>query len=469
MGKILTFIRLYAKILLLKLTVYGGDRLSKIKLAALFIAFSLALCGCNTANDDPYISDQNTVPSIGSVYDIDSESVVENKPVPESGDQTEITVAVETEKSEESKVISETSPKATEVTAASDSEITEKSGESTSSTKKIEKTTVSEADSENESSSSSPPSQRTTSATTAVTPSQQTTAAVQTTAAPPPETTAAPPAPPSPATVLTSAADGILTQANDRSVIDYSHSSDGYVMAKYMGPVEKIKIQITTPSGTNQNYNLKSDGTYESYPLTGSSGTYTVNVLEFVGGKNYALVNTVTIDVNLSDPLSPFLRPSQYVNFSAGDSAVTLASQLCAGAANTLEKVDKVYSWLVDNVVYDHEFAASDIAGGYAGDTYKVVNQKKGICLDYAATMAAMLRSQNVPTQVISGNVTDGGFHAWVSVYVQDVGWVYAGAIYFDGTNWHRMDPTYAASSKSSQSILDFIANGNNYVTKYIN
>lgn len=439
------------------------------KLTAVLVALSVALCGCNTVNDNPDIS-VSTVPSIGSVYDIDSASIIENETIPEIA--SESSISAKTEKSEESKVNSISESKNPEVSSeensdsstdtASESETSVNKEESASETKKIEKTTLSKPSVGGESAVNSPPASRTTTPTAAsVSSSAQTTSATT--------TTAPPTAPPSPATVLTSAADGILTQSNDRATIDYSHSSDGYVMVKYTGPVGKIKIQIITPSGVKQNYNLKSDGTYESYPLTGSSGTYTVNVLEYVSGKSYALANTVTIDVNIADPFSPFLRPSQYVNFSAGDSAVTLASQLCAGTVGALEKVDKIYSWLVDNVVYDHEFAASDIAGGYAGDTYKVVNQKKGICLDYAATMAAMLRSQNVPTQVISGNVTDGGFHAWVSVYIKEAGWVYAGAIHFDGTGWQRMDPTYAASSKSNQSILDFIANGNNYATKFIN
>lgn len=451
------------------------------KLTAVLIALSAALCGCSTVNDDPDIS-AGTVPSIGSVYDIDSASIIENETLPEA--TSESSADAETEKSGELTVNSESEPENPEESSEeksntptdtiSENETTadrEEASESSSETKKIEKTTASEADSGGEDSVTAPPAPRTTAPTTTAVTSVHTAAAttttIQTTTAPPETTTA--PAPPSPATVLVSSADGILTQSNERATIDYSHSSDGYVMAKYTGPVEKIKIQIVTPAGVKQNYNLKSDGTYESYPLTGSSGTYTVNVLEYVSGKSYALANTVTIEVNISDPLSPFLRPSQYVSFSAGDSAVTLASQLCAGTANALEKVDKVYSWLVDNVVYDHEFAASDIAKGYAGDTYKVVKQKKGICLDYAATMAAMLRSQNVPTQVISGDVNGGGFHAWVNVYVKDVGWVYAGAIYFDGTGWQRMDPTYAASSNSDKSILDFIANGNNYVTDFIN
>ena len=37
------------------------------------------------------------------------------------------------------------------------------------------------------------------------------------------------------------------------------------------------------------------------------------------------------------------------------------------------------------------------------------------------------------------------------------------GAIYFDGVNWQRMDPTFASSGTSSE----FIGNGSNYSAKY--
>lgn len=427
--------------------------MNKKKLAALLIAFSILLCGCNTTVD-PVVTPVNTVPPTESetAKVTESETTAPNttentSEITEKSDTT--TTPSETKEEETSSETEETSSE----TESSSEEETEESSETEKITTAAPRTTTA----------------ATTEATVATTEATTTTKAPVTTTTAAPETTTAAPAPPSPATVLTPMADGILTESNALATIDYSHISDGYVMAKYTGQVQKIKVQILTPSGTKQTYNLRSDGTFESYPLTGSNGTYTIMVLEYVGGKDYALANTLTFDVTLSNSLAPYLRPSQYVNYSAGDSAVTLASQLCGGTSNALEKVDKVYSWLVDNVVYDYDFAASDIAGGYAGDTYKVVNQKKGICLDYAATMAAMLRSQNVPTQVISGNVTDGGFHAWVNVYVQDAGWVYAGAIYFDGSGWTRMDPTYAASSRSSKEILDFIANGSNYSTKYIN
>lgn len=277
-------------------------------------------------------------------------------------------------------------------------------------------------------------------------------------------TTPVPPAEPSPPTIHSTTADGVLTFTNSNAVIDYSNSDDGYVMAKYTGSNSLVKVQVTNPDGdTTQVYTINTKGNYEAIPLTAGNGEYIVRVCEAVGTK-FAVVVSGTINVALSSSLAPFLRPSNYVPFAYGDSAVTKSSQLCGGTSNDLEKVDRVYSWLVDNVVYDRAFADSNIPKGYVADTEKVINQKKGICLDYAGTMAAMLRSQNIPTQVAVGQAGTA-FHAWVNVYVTDVGWVY-GAIYFDGSAWHRMDPTFAASSKSSDKILQYIGDGSNYKTE---
>ena len=169
--------------------------------------------------------------------------------------------------------------------------------------------------------------------------------------------------------------------------------------------------------------------------------------------------------VSLTSDLAPFLRPNQYVNYKKGDAAVKKASELCAGADTELEKVDAVYSWLVDNVTYDKELAAN-LGSGYLPDTDKTVNKKIGICLDYAGTMAAMLRSQNVPTKLIVG-YAGSAYHAWISVYCKGVGWVYT-MIYFDGSSWHRLDPTFAASSGSSDAIMKYIGDGSNYSVKYV-
>lgn len=304
---------------------------------------------------------------------------------------------------------------------------------------------------------------QTTEKTTAATapPVVRTTAAVTTTK---PVT-----ATPSPATVLTPVASGTKTESTTLGVIDYSNTADGYIMVKYTGTVKKVKVQIKGPNDVTQTYNLNSSGNYETFPLPAGNGTYSVTLAENISGNSYAIAATASVKVSLSSETAPFLRPNQYANYTTKTTAVKKASELCAGTTNALQKVDKVYSWLVDNVVYDTDLAntiTSTKLSGYLPDTDKVINNKKGICLDYAGAAVTMLRSQGVPTKLVVG-YAGKAYHAWISVYVKDVGWVY-GAIYFDGSAWHRMDPTFGASSHMSDKILQYIGNGSNYSEKYI-
>ena len=96
----------------------------------------------------------------------------------------------------------------------------------------------------------------------------------------------------------------------------------------------------------------------------------------------------------------------------------------------------------------------------------KVLAEKKGICFDYASLMAAMLRSQGIPTKLVIGYAGDA-YHAWIHTYIPEKGWI-EGVIFFDGTTWKLMDPTYASSSKQSKQIMEFIGNASNYSSKYI-
>ena len=43
-----------------------------------------------------------------------------------------------------------------------------------------------------------------------------------------------------------------------------------------------------------------------------------------------------------------------------------------------------------------------------------------------------------------------------------------SGKIYFNGTEWKLMDPTFASSSNNSESVLEYIGNGENYTAKYL-
>ena len=106
------------------------------------------------------------------------------------------------------------------------------------------------------------------------------------------------------------------------------------------------------------------------------------------------------------------------------------------------------------------------MTSGYLPVLDDVLAEKKGICFDYAALMAGMLRSQGVPCKLVVG-YAGSAYHAWISVWTEGEGWV-DGVIYFNGTTWHRMDPTFASSSNRSNDIMDFIGDDSNYSTKYI-
>jgi len=94
-----------------------------------------------------------------------------------------------------------------------------------------------------------------------------------------------------------------------------------------------------------------------------------------------------------------------------------------------------------------------------------VLERKKGICFDYAALMAAMLRSQNVPCKLVVGYAGEV-YHAWISVWTEENGWI-DGMIFFDGHAWKRMDPTFASSQSGGKEITEYIENGK-YTAKYL-
>ena len=136
--------------------------------------------------------------------------------------------------------------------------------------------------------------------------------------------------------------------------------------------------------------------------------------------------------------------------------------ELAYSANNELEVVEQVYNYIIDNYTYDYDKAAS-VVSGYLPVVDEVFVSQTGICFDYAAVMATMLRSQNIPTRLEVGYVGEE-YHAWISIYIKDVGWI-NGVIEFDGSDWNLLDPTFASASKSPKK---FLTKDSNYLTKYV-
>lgn len=257
-------------------------------------------------------------------------------------------------------------------------------------------------------------------------------------------------------------APGSTVYGNDTVSIDASNLSEGYVMVRYQGNVEKVRLQITIPDGEVYSYVLSPDVSW-SFPLSGGNGAYHLDVLEQVQDDMYALIFSQDLDAAIRDEFLPFLYPNQYVWFSPGDAAVTRAAELSADSSNDLDFVEMVYYDVTENITYDEELAAT-VTTGYLPDNTRTMERKKGICFDYASLMAAMLRSQGIPTKLIFGYSGDA-YHAWISVWLAETGWVDS-IIEFDGKSWSLLDPTLAAANSRS-SVKQYIGDGSKYTEKY--
>lgn len=263
--------------------------------------------------------------------------------------------------------------------------------------------------------------------------------------------------------VLTPSADGVNVYQNDFASIDTSNTSQGYVMVKYNGTNEKVKLQITCPDQSCYTYLISDRGAYDTFPLTAGNGSYALQVLENVAGDTYTVSLAQSINVSIEDEFLPFLYPNQYVNFHTDSKAVSKGSDLAKDTYSDLDVVQNIYNYVIKNISYDTE-KAQNVSYGYVPDIDDTLSSKKGICFDYAALMTSMLRSQNIPTKLEVGYSGDA-YHAWISTYIDDKGWV-DDIIQFNGDSWQIMDPTLAATNDSA-AVKKYVGDGSHYVVKY--
>ncbi|HNW87203.1 MAG TPA: transglutaminase-like domain-containing protein [Candidatus Limiplasma sp.] len=106
------------------------------------------------------------------------------------------------------------------------------------------------------------------------------------------------------------------------------------------------------------------------------------------------------------------------------------SEELCAGLTDGAQKMAAIRAYIVGAITYDYDLAAT-VQNGYLPAVDSVLAAGKGICFDYAAVTACMLRTQGIPTQLVIG-WADTIYHAWNMVWL-------------DGA-WQRIDTTAEAN-----------------------
>jgi transglutaminase-like putative cysteine protease len=205
--------------------------------------------------------------------------------------------------------------------------------------------------------------------------------------------------------------------------IDASNASEGYVMIKASSK-KKLKLRVVKGDMT-LTYDLPS-GDYQTIPLQAGSGTYQATVYQQVRGSQYSQLYSKKIKAELPDETRYALYPNQYVPYTDASTAVEKGRELCEGLQGDQEKAKAVIDYITGTVLYDH-LKAKTVESGYLPDVDSTLDSKKGICFDYSALVACMLRTQGVKCKLVIG-YADKFYHAWNEVLL--------------GGNWVRYDTT---------------------------
>ncbi|NGZ77959.1 transglutaminase domain-containing protein [Saccharibacillus alkalitolerans] len=235
----------------------------------------------------------------------------------------------------------------------------------------------------------------------------------------------------------------------DASWLDTSYLGQGTIGVSYSANTSKrVKVMITKAS-TVYTYDLNTAKKSETFPLQSGAGSYEVTLLENTSGTSYKKIDSTSVELSKDSEAKVFLGSVQNVNWKDAKSATALAAKLTAGKNTDKEKVQAIYNYVVSNIKYDNELAAS-VGSVYIPSADSTLASKKGICYDYASLMGVMLRSSGVPAKLVMGNTTYvKEYHAWNEVYL-------------DG-KWVIVDATVDAAYKQAGKTIEFSKQANKY------
>lgn len=230
----------------------------------------------------------------------------------------------------------------------------------------------------------------------------------------------------------------VLVNTADATV-EVSITSSDY--SNFKAIVEKDDVEYI--------YNLVS--TSDTLPLQMGSGEYTITLLGSKDGRRFRSLSKETIDVEIKEN-AVYLSSNQTVDWNDESDVAILAKELTKNAKNDMEKLELIHTYVIENVRYDYVKAAN-IARGYIPNADTTLAEGAGICYDYAAMTATMLRSVDVPAKLVKGYSSyTPVYHAWNEVLI-DGEWIVVDAttdsIYVDHNAAYRLvkaDDDYIAS-----------------------
>ena len=137
---------------------------------------------------------------------------------------------------------------------------------------------------------------------------------------------------------------------------------------------------------------------------------------------------TVAVDLSPLRSRQEFVMPAAAA--PADDPVPVLARAVAAGAATRYDAVTRVLQWVARNVAYDLDRGQPQAAAA-------VLARRSGYCTGIARLSVALLQALGIPAREVpgflvapagagAGSRAPAGFHRWIEVRYDDVGWVFS-------------------------------------------
>lgn len=213
----------------------------------------------------------------------------------------------------------------------------------------------------------------------------------------------------------------ILSQKNTQyaqKAIDTSGIEGGTFKVSYTCNEDGVYRVMVVKGEERVVYPLPADGSPHHFPLQLGNGTYTLSLLRRAENNRFVFLERTTVDLNLKDPMVVYLQPIQIINWRPEKTAIQFGGELLKSQETPTKQTHKLYEYIVENIAYDYD-KIPKLTAEYIPSIESTFIDQKGICYDYSALLAGILRSQNVPTRLVKGYTSYvDGYHAWNEVYL---------------------------------------------------
>jgi transglutaminase-like putative cysteine protease len=228
-------------------------------------------------------------------------------------------------------------------------------------------------------------------------------------------------------------AEQTTTSLNIGSEIELSSDTSAYSISYMTANLSFIPLQRDNQKILSVKYDPTPEKTDDSYVLfkwmNPELGIYTYSIqAELATNINRNKVrNKVDFPIkNLAEEYEKYRKPASNID-SDDPEIVKIASQLAEGEDDSYIVVNKLVSWIKENI----EYSLDTMTEKASQPASWVIRNKYGVCDEITSLFIAMARSLGIPARFVSGvaytnwnNLNDWGPHAWAEVYYPGTGWV---------------------------------------------